>query len=35
MIIELAYSSTKFKNTSIKPYFINYQEFIADNPALR
>ena len=33
VIIELPHSFTKFKNTSIKPYFINNQEPISDNPA--
>ena len=33
MIIELLHGLTKFKNTLIKPYFINNQESLLDSPA--
>lgn len=32
MIIELSHSSTKFKSTLVKPYFIDNQEPIPDSP---
>ena len=33
VIIELPHGPTKFRNTSIKPYFIDNQKFILDNSA--